>query len=34
MRSPFNTLHNPIVLSKEPDAKYSPESVTLNTISE
>ena len=24
MRSPLDTFHNPIVLSKDPDAKYSP----------
>ena len=26
MRSPLDTLHNPIVLSLDPDAKYSPSS--------
>ena len=31
MRSPFDTLHTPIVLSAVPDAKYSPfgENTTL-----
>ena len=31
MRSPFDTLHTPIVLSQDPDAKYSPlrENATL-----
>ena len=33
MRSPLDTLHNPIVLSSDPDAKYSPfgENTTLET---
>ena len=33
MRSPFDTLHTPIVLSADPDAKYSPlgENTTLLT---
>ena len=36
MRSPFHTLHNPIVLSADPDAKYSPsgENTTLLTWDE
>ena len=36
MRSPLDTLHNPIVVSADPDAKYSssPENITLNTGSE
>ena len=31
MRSPLDTFHNPIVLSQEPEAKYSPfsENATL-----
>ena len=33
MRSPLDTLHKQIVLSSDPDAKYSPfgENATLNT---
>ena len=33
MSSPLDTLHNLIVLSADPDAKYSvsPENTTLNT---
>ena len=33
MRSPLDTLHTPIVLSSDPDAKYSPfgENTTLKT---
>ena len=33
MRSPLDTLHTPIVLSQDPDTKYSPfgENTTLNT---
>ena len=33
MRSPLDTLHTPIVLSLDPDAKYSPfgENTTLKT---
>ena len=33
MCSPLNTLHTPIVLSQDPDAKYSPlgEKTTLST---
>ena len=33
MRSPLDTFHKPIVLSIEPDAKYSPstENTTLDT---
>ena len=36
IRSPLDTLHNPIVLSEEPDAKYSPsgENTTLLIKSE
>ena len=36
MRSPLNTLHTSIVLSSDPDAKYSPlgENTTLKTHSE
>ena len=36
MRSPFDTLHNPIVLSQDPEAKYfpSPENTTLYTNQE
>ena len=36
MRIPFNTLHKPIVLSKDPDARYSPsgENTTLFTEEE
>ena len=36
MRSPLDTLHNPIVVSADPDAKYSsfPENTTLVTGSE
>ena len=33
IRSPLDTLHTPIVLSQDPDAKYSPfgENTTLQT---
>ena len=33
IRSPLDTLQTPIVLSQDPDAKYSPfeENTTLNT---
>ena len=36
MRSPLDTLHTPIVLSEDPDTKYSPlgENTTLLTLSE
>ena len=36
IRSPLNTLHTPIVLSKDPDTKYSPfsENARLRTQSE
>ena len=36
MRSPLDTLHTPIVLSLDPDAKYSPlgENTTLQTSEE
>ena len=36
IRSPLYTLHTPIVLSADPDAKYSPsgENTTLKTILE
>ena len=36
IRSPLDTLHIPIVVSADPDAKYSPsgENVTLNTGNE
>ena len=36
IRSPLDTLHTPIVLSRDPDAKYSPfgENTTLLTQSE
>ena len=36
IRSPLDTLHTPIVLSADPDAKYSPfgENTTLVTQSE
>ena len=36
MRSPLDTLHTTIVLSSDPDAKYSPlgENTTLQTESE
>ena len=36
MSSPLETLHKPIVLSKEPDAKYSPssENTTVHIASE
>ena len=36
MCSPLDTLHKQIVLSSDPDAKYSPfgENATLNTESE
>ena len=36
MRSPLYTLHNPIVLSIDPETKYypSPENTTLNTAPE
>ena len=36
MHSPLDTLHTPIVLSLDPDAKYSPfgENTTLQTPSE
>ena len=36
MRSPLDTLHTPIVLSKDPDAKYSPfgKNTTLLTSEE
>ena len=36
IRSPLDTLHTPIVLSPDPDAKYSPfgENTTLVTIDE
>ena len=36
IRSPLDTLHTPIVLSIDPDAKYSPfgENTTLKTIPE
>ena len=34
MRSPLDTLHTPIVLSLDPEAKYSPlgENTTLQTL--
>ena len=36
MRSPVDTFHKPIVISPDPDDKYSPfdEKTTLKTISE
>ena len=36
MRSPLDTLHIPIILSRDPEAKYSPlgENTTLMTVSE
>ena len=36
MRSPLDTLHTPIVLSQDPDARYSPseENATLHTEEE
>ena len=36
MRSPLDTLHTPIVLSQDPDAKYFPfgENTTLTTVEE
>ena len=36
IRSPFDTLHTPIVLSQDPDAKYSPfgENTMLQTNDE
>ena len=36
MRSPLDTPHTPIVLSEDPDAKYSPfgENTTLQTYLE
>ena len=36
IRSPLDTLHTPIVLSEDPEAKYSPsaENTTLLTKSE
>ena len=36
IRSPLDILHTPIVLSQDPDAKYSPfgENTTLHTLSE
>ena len=36
MRSPLDTLHTLIVLSLDPDAKYSPsgENTTLNIVEE
>ena len=36
IRSPLDTLHTPIVLSRDPDAKYSPfgENTTLVTTNE
>ena len=36
MSSPLDTLHTPIVLSEDPDAKYSPfgKNATLKTQSE
>ena len=36
IRSPLDILHTPIVLSKDPDAKYSPfgENTTLLTTDE
>ena len=36
IRSPLDTLHTPIVLSIDPDAKYSPfgENTTLKIIPE
>ena len=34
MSYPLDTLHNPIVLSSDPEAKYSPENYTLNTLAE
>ena len=36
MSSPLDTLHSLIVLSLDPDAKYSPfgENITLQTLSE
>ena len=35
IRSPLDTLHTPIVLSCDPDTKYSPfgENATLQTVS-
>ena len=35
MRSQLDTLHNPIVISQDPDAKYTPsgENTTLKTLS-